>query len=74
MPAMRRVTWVGGPQDGALVEVRSDITWVTVLENNAHPSLGPSPERSLVRYTVPIIDGKIMWGQRKVAPAEASDL
>lgn len=70
MPTMRRVTWVGGPQDGGVVEVRDDVTWVAVLEDRRDPGYkhdpakNDAPPRSLMRYTVPIIDGKIVWGQR----------
>lgn len=71
MPTMRRVTWIGGPQDGAVVEIRDDVTWVAVLENNKHVSEGPSDKPALVRYSVPVIEGRIVWAQRVLAlPAE----
>jgi hypothetical protein len=71
---LRNVTWIGGPQDGGVVAVDANATWVAVLENNKHPSIGPSDQPALVRYSVPIIDGKILWAQRVLAKPEPGDL
>jgi hypothetical protein len=67
-PQQRTVQWVGGPQDGAYVAVPYGATWVAVLEDRRSPAqlaepTSPSP-RALMRYTVPIIDHKIVWAQR----------
>jgi len=69
---LRTVQWVGGPQDGALVTIPGDATWVTVLEDRRNPGYVPTedndkPPRSLQRYTVPVIDGRIVWAQRVLA-------
>lgn len=75
MAVMRQVTWLGGIQDGAVVSVPHDTTWVNVLEDrrSAVP-IKPDPDkptpRALVRYTVPIIDNKIIWAQRVQADLE----
>lgn len=63
----RQVVWVGGPQDGGTVLIPKGATWVTVLEDRAKPAGGPTEKRSLVRYSVPVIDGRIIWAQRKEA-------
>lgn len=69
MPVLRNVTWIGGPQDGAVVSVPHEATWVSVLEDRRAPARitpveGEPPPRALMRYSVPIIDGKIIWSQR----------
>lgn len=64
-------TWVGGPQDGATVIIGDDVTWVAVLEDRRRNTPAPAPgtaDPSLVRYSVPVIDGKIIWAQRVLAP------
>lgn len=67
---MSTATWIGGPQDGATVVVPEGVTWVTVLEDNRQPvSPAEAKTRSLIRYSVPVIDGKIVWAQRKVSDA-----
>jgi hypothetical protein len=70
MGQTREVIWLGGIQDGAHVLVPYDTTWVNVLEDRRAPKGGPTQERSLVRYTVPIIDDKIIWAQRVQADLE----
>jgi hypothetical protein len=73
-PNTRTVQWVGGPQDGALVAIPYDATWVAVLEdrrNTAEPKPEPgTAPRSLQRYSVPVIDHKIVWSQRVEANPE----
>lgn len=73
----RTVQWIGGPQDGAHVNVPYDATWVAVLEDRRastpQPPVmpdGTKPPPSLQRYTVPIIEGRIVWAQRKAAGPE----
>lgn len=68
-----RAQWIGGPQDGAWVDVKGGTPWVTVLEDRRDPgyvhdpaSTDPPP-RALMRYVVPVIDGRIVWAQRKQA-------
>jgi len=69
---MPTAIWMGGPQDGAVIPVPKDVTWVTVLEDRAKKGVDTDgqPYRALVRYSVPIVDGKIIWAQRTEAPAE----
>jgi hypothetical protein len=59
---MRQVTWLGGREDGAVVSVPDDTSWVNVLEATT-PTPGEAP-KALRRYTVPIIDDQIIWAQR----------
>lgn len=70
MTGTRQVTWLGGIQDGAVVVVPAKSTWVNVLEDRRAPKGAPTEQRALVRYTVPIIDGKIIWAQRVEADLE----
>lgn len=69
MTVQRTVQWIGGPQDGAHVNIDAAATWVSVLEDRRAPARitpveGEPPPRALMRYSVPIIDGKIVWSQR----------
>lgn len=76
-----KVQWVGGPQDGGMVDVAEGVTWVTVLEDRrasapippAEPD-GTKPPRSLMRYSVPIIDGRIIWAQRVQADPKDGEI
>ena len=60
----KTVTWLGGREDGAIVAVPDDTTWVTVLEVGPASTQNDAPPKSLTRYTVPIIEGHIVWAQR----------
>lgn len=69
----RTVTWIGGPQDGATVLIPATATWVTVLEDRSQPTGQPTQKRSLVRYSVPVINNRIIWSQRVEADPDAPD-
>lgn len=58
-----KAQWVGGPLDGAYVTVADDATWVPVLEPQQRRTDGTTG-RALIRYTVPVVDGKVIWSQR----------
>lgn len=75
---LRNVQWVGGPQDGAVIAIPQGATWVAVLEDRRSaepitPTEGKGVPRSLQRYSVPVINGRIIWAQRVEANPEEGD-